>query len=135
METSAPRAARPARGEELELRVESLAQGGRGVARREDGFVVFVAGGLPGDRVRARVSRAKRGYAEATTVELIEPAADRVADKCVHDGEPCPGAPWQGLPYERQLEHKAAQVDEALRRLGGLDGFASEPIVPAASAW
>ena len=65
MEASTPRAARPARGEELELQVESLAQGGRGVARRADGFVVFVAGGLPGDRVRARVSRSKRGYAEA----------------------------------------------------------------------
>jgi 23S rRNA (uracil1939-C5)-methyltransferase len=135
METSTPRAARPARGEELELRVESLAQGGRGVARREDGFVVFVAGGLPGDRVLARVSRSKRGYAEAATVELLEPSADRVADTCVHDGEPCPGAPWQGLPYEQQLEQKAAQVDEALRRLGGLDGFSIEPIVPAVSQW
>ena len=135
MEASTPRAARPARGEELELQVESLAQGGRGVARRADGFVVFVAGGLPGDRVRARVSRSKRGYAEAATVEMLEPSADRVADTCVHDGEPCPGAPWQGLPYERQLEEKAAQVDEALTRLGGLDGFESEPIVPAASQW
>ncbi len=133
--TTTPRAARPARGEELELRVDSLAQGGRGVARRDDGFVVFVAGALPGDRVRARVSRAKKGYAEAATVELIEPSPDRVADTCSHQGEPCPGAPWQGLPYERQLEHKAAQVDEALRRLGGLDGFESEPIVPAVAEW
>ena len=135
MPATTPRAARPAPGEELELHVESLAQGGRGVARREDGFVVFVAGGLPGDRVRARVSRSKRGYAEAAAVELIEPSAERVADICRHEGESCPGAPWQGLPYDRQLEHKAAQVDEALRRLGGLDGFAMEPIVPAAAAW
>jgi 23S rRNA (uracil1939-C5)-methyltransferase len=135
MEASTPRAARPARGEELELQVESLAQGGRGVARRADGFVVFVAGGLPGDRVRARVSRSKRGYAEAATVEMLEPSADRVADTCVHDCQPCPGAPWQGLPYEQQLEQKAAQVDEALTRLGGLDGFESEPIVPAVSQW
>jgi 23S rRNA (uracil1939-C5)-methyltransferase len=127
--------ARPRRGDELELVVESLAQGGRGVARRDDGFVVFVAGGLPGDRVRVRISRSKRGYAEATTVELIEPSAERIADACVHDGEPCPGAPWQGLPYERQLEHKAAQVDEALRRLGGLDGFDLDQIVPAVAEW
>ena len=135
MEASTPRTARPARGEELELQVESLAQGGRGVARRADGFVVFVAGGLPGDRVRARVSRSKRGYAEAATVEMLEPSADRVADTCVHDGQPCPGAPWQGLSYEQQLGEKAAQVDEALTRLGGLDGFDSEPIVPAVSQW
>jgi 23S rRNA (uracil1939-C5)-methyltransferase len=135
METSTPRAARPRRGEELELRVDSLAQGGRGVARRDDGFVVFVAGGLPGDRVRVRVSKAKRGYAEASAVELLEASPERIADVCVHEGEPCPGAPWQGLAYERQLEEKAAQVDEALRRLGGLDGFESEAIVPAVSPW
>ena len=135
MEASTRRAARPTRGEELELRVESLAQGGRGVARRDDGFVVFVRRGLPGDRVRARVSRSKRGYAEATTVEMLDPGPNRIPDTCMHDGEPCPGAPWQGLPYERQLEQKAAQVDEALRRLGGLEGFESEPIVPATARW
>jgi 23S rRNA (uracil1939-C5)-methyltransferase len=135
MPASTSRAARPARGEELDLVVESLAQGGRGIARREDGFVVFVAGGLPGDRVRARVSKSKRGYAEAATVELLEPSPERVADTCAHEGEPCPGAPWQGLPYDRQLEQKAAQVDEALRRLGGLDGFESAPIVPAVARW
>jgi 23S rRNA (uracil1939-C5)-methyltransferase len=135
MPATTPRAARPAKGEELELRVESLAQGGRGVARREDGFVVFVSGGLPGDLVRARVSRSKRGYAEAASVELIEPSAERIADVCMHGGEPCPGAPWQGLPYEKQLEQKSGQVDEALRRLGGLEGFELEPIVPAIERW
>jgi 23S rRNA (uracil1939-C5)-methyltransferase len=135
MPATAEREARPRRGDELELSVESLAQGGRGIARRDDGFVVFIAGGLPGDRVRARISKSKRGYAEATAVELIEPSPERIADVCLHDGEPCPGAQWQGLPYERQLEHKAAQVDEALRRLGGLDGYELDPIVPAGERW
>ena len=54
------RAARPRRGDELELEIDSLAQGGRGVARTAEGFVVFVAGGLPGDRVRARVGKSKK---------------------------------------------------------------------------
>jgi 23S rRNA (uracil1939-C5)-methyltransferase len=125
---------RPRQGEELELEVDSLAQGGRGVARA-DGYVVFVAGGLPGDRVRARITRSKRDFGEAKAVELLRPSPDRVADRCVHDGEPCPGAPWQGMPYERQLEEKARQVDEALRRLGRLDGFELEPIEPALEEW
>src|SRR5215470_15664443 len=90
------------RGEELQLEIESLAFGGRGVARAE-GLVVFVAGALPGDRVRAEITKAKRRFAEARTVELLRPGADRVSDRCLHGGEPCPGAPWQGLPYERQL--------------------------------
>ena len=122
------------RGEQLEVEIDSLAFGGRGVARA-DGMVVFVAGALPGDRVRAEVTKAKRRFAEARAVELLRPGADRVADRCAHGGEPCPGAPWQGLPYERQLSHKQEQVGEALRRIGGLDGFELEPIEPALEQW
>ena len=53
----------------------------------------------------------------------------------MHEGEPCPGAPWQGLPYESQLAHKQEQVDEALPRIGGLDGFELEEIVAALEQW
>src|SRR5687767_8093739 len=113
-------APRPRTGEELVLDVDSIAQGGRGVARA-NGYVVFVSGALPGDRVRARLTKARRNFGEAQAVELVDPSAERIADRCVHDGEPCPGAPWQGLPYARQLDEKAKQVDEALRRLGGLE--------------
>jgi len=124
----------PRRGELLEVEIDSLAFGGRGVARAE-GFVVFVSGALPGDRVRAEVTKGKKRFAEARTVELLRPSADRVADVCIHGGEPCPGAPWQGLPYERQLAEKQAQVAEALGRLGGLEGFELEEIVAAEETW
>ena len=119
---------------EVELEVETLAYGGKGVARH-DGLVVFVESALPGDRVRAKVTKVRSGHAEAHTVELLAPGADRVADTCVHAQGPCPGAPWQGLPYELQLQHKAQQVDDALRRIGHLDGYELEPIVPAAQRW
>ena len=121
--------ARPSRGEQLELSVESLAYGGSGVARR-DGYVVFVAGGMPGDRVRAVVGKAKRAYAEARVVEVLEPSPDRIPEVAHH-----PGAAWQVLPYERQLEVKAEQVAEALTRIGRLEGFELEPIVPALEQW
>jgi 23S rRNA (uracil1939-C5)-methyltransferase len=127
-------AARRHRGEQLELEIDSLAFGGRGVARC-DGMVVFVSGGLPGDRVRAEITKAKKRFAEARAIELLSPGAERVADVCVHDGEPCPGAPWQGLAYERQLAHKSKQVEEALRRIGELDGFELEEIEPAIEQW
>jgi 23S rRNA (uracil1939-C5)-methyltransferase len=126
---------RPRRGDELELRIDSLAQGGRGVARTDTGFVLFVAGGLPGDVVRARVGKSKKSHAEATAIELIEAAPERIPDTCMHGSEPCSGSPWQGLPYELQLEHKAAQVAEALRRLGGFDDIEPEAIVPAVEQW
>ncbi|HVQ58773.1 MAG TPA: 23S rRNA (uracil(1939)-C(5))-methyltransferase RlmD [Solirubrobacterales bacterium] len=129
-----PAARGPRRGEMLEVEVESLAFGGRGVAKA-DGLVVFVAGALPGDRVRAEVTKGKKRFAEARTVELLKPGADRIADVCVHGGEPCPGAPWQGLAYERQLAAKSGQVEEALSRIGGLEGFELEEIVPAVEQW
>jgi 23S rRNA (uracil1939-C5)-methyltransferase len=125
---------RPARGESLLLEIESLAYGGKGIARR-DGYVVFVSGALPGDRVRAEVTRAKRGYAEARATEIVSPSPDRVPERCDHGGGPCPGAPWQALPYEEQLRHKQQQVDDALTRLGGLSGYELEPIEPAVEQW
>jgi 23S rRNA (uracil1939-C5)-methyltransferase len=116
---------RPKPGEELELRIESLAHGGAGVGRA-DGFVVFVRGAVPGDRVRARVSKAKRSFAEADVAELLEPSPERVEPAAPH-----PGAPWQVLPYERQLAEKESQVRDALERLGGFEAPPVETIVPA----
>jgi 23S rRNA (uracil1939-C5)-methyltransferase len=121
---------RPAVGDELVLRIASLAFGGDGVARTDAGYVVFVAGGFPGDLVRARVHDRKRSHAHARVSELIEAGPDRVPPLADH-----PGAPWQVLRYERQLEVKQAQVDDALRRIGGLDGFALDPIVAAVERW
>jgi 23S rRNA (uracil1939-C5)-methyltransferase len=124
-----PTKTRPERGQELELTVDALAFGGAGVARL-DGYVVFVRDAVPGDRVRAVVTKRKKAYAEARTVALLEPGPERVPAVADH-----PGAPWQVLPYERQLAVKAEQVDDALRRIGRLDGFEYEPIVPAVEQW
>jgi 23S rRNA (uracil1939-C5)-methyltransferase len=122
-------ALRPQRGAELDLRIDGLAFGGNGVARA-DGYVVFVQGGMPGDRVRAVLTKRKKAYGEARAVEILEPSPDRIEPVADH-----PGAPWQVLPYERQLEVKAEQVDDALRRIGKLDGYELEPIVSAVEQW
>ena len=116
-------------GEEVELRVDSLAYGGNGVGRL-DGFVVFVRGGLPGDLVRARATKVKRGFAEATRTALLEPGQDRVAAPCRHFGV-CGGCRFQDYAYEKQLAAKEAQVHDALVRLGGFTEPPVEPIVPA----
>jgi 23S rRNA (uracil1939-C5)-methyltransferase len=127
---SAPTTTRPERGQELDLRVERLAHGGAGVARLE-GYVVFVSGGVPGDLVRAVVTKRKRGYAEARATEILEPSPDRIEPAAPGH----PGTQWQVLPYDTQLEVKAEQVEDALRRIGKLDGFEMEPIVPAVDQW
>jgi 23S rRNA (uracil1939-C5)-methyltransferase len=120
---------RPRNGEQLELRVESLAYGGAGVARL-DGYVLFVRGAVPGDRVRALVTKSKRQYAEARATELLEPSPERIEPRAPH-----PGAPWQVLPYERQLEEKERQVRDALERIGGFDEPPVGSIVPAVEPW
>ncbi len=121
--------ARPERGQELELTIDDLAFGGNGVARL-DGYVLFVQGAIPGDKVRAVVTKRKRHYGEARTLEVIAPSPDRVDPIADH-----PGAPWQVIPYEKQLAIKQAQVHDALTRIGKLEGFELEEIVPAVEQW
>ena len=129
MESASSLASRPRPGDELELTVDSLAFGGAGVARL-DGYVVFVSGAVPGDTVRAVIGKSKRGYAEARTLEVLRPSSERLAPVAEH-----PGAPWQILPYERQVEIKHDQVDDALRRLGHLDGYELQPMLASTQPW
>ncbi|MEV4421721.1 23S rRNA (uracil(1939)-C(5))-methyltransferase RlmD [Patulibacter sp. NPDC049589] len=124
------RAPRPHRGAQLELRVETLAHGGNGIARTPDGWVVFVRGGIPGDVVLGTITKRKKDYGEAVIDEVLEPSPERIPAVAPH-----PGAPWQVLPYERQLEIKAGQVEDALRRLGGHTDVEIEPIVPSVEQW
>jgi 23S rRNA (uracil1939-C5)-methyltransferase len=122
-----------ARDDELELEIESLAYGGNGVARM-NGFVVFVRRGLPGDKVRARVTKVQRRHAEALAVEVLEPSPQRVEAPCDHYPA-CGGCRFQDLDYQAQVAAKEAQVRDALVRIGGLPEPPLEPIVPAASVF
>jgi 23S rRNA (uracil1939-C5)-methyltransferase len=119
------------RDDEVELQVDSLAYGGNGVARL-NGFVVFVRRGLPGDRVRARVTKVKRGFAEALTTEVLEPSPQRVDAPCAHYPA-CGGCRFQDLAYESQAAAKEMQVRDAFTRIAGIHEPPLEPILPAAS--
>ena len=122
-------AAPVSRDEELELSIDSLAYGGNGVARL-NGFVVFVRRGLPGDVVRARVTKVKRNHAEALAVDVVTPSPLRVEAPCRHYPA-CGGCRFQDLAYESQVAAKEEQVADALRRIGGIPEPPLEPIVPA----
>src|SRR5215216_6543298 len=101
-------AAPVAKDQELELKIDSLAYGGNGVARL-NGFVVFVRRGLPDDTVRARVTQVKRNHAEALAVEVVEPGPARVDAPCAHYPA-CGGCRFQDLAYEEQVRAKEEQV-------------------------
>lgn len=116
-------------GDVVEVTIDRLAQGGRGVARHE-GFVLFVGRSLPGDRVRARVTKVKRSFADAIAEEVLETGPDSRIPPCPYVGS-CGGCPWQRLDYPAQLRVKEAQVREAIERIGGVEDPPMHPIVAA----
>ncbi len=124
---------RPHKGDILELPVDTLAFGGKGVARIDD-FVVFVGGAVPGDVARVSLTRIKKRYAEARLLELIEPSPDRIGARCPSFGA-CGGCAWQNLDYKVQLDYKARQVRESLEHLGGLRDFHLLPALGMADPW
>jgi 23S rRNA (uracil1939-C5)-methyltransferase len=124
---------RPDRGSEVEVRIDSLAFGGRGVARLGE-FVLFVDRALPGDRVLARVTKVKRNYGEAVAISTFEQGPDRVAAPCPHFGA-CGGCRFQDLDYEAQLRWKAIQIRDVLERIGRQRDFVLDEIVGAARTY
>lgn len=110
-------------GSTVELRIDDLAFGGRGIARL-DGLVVFVDGAIPGQRVRAVVQKRKRQYAEAAATEVLERSPFEVEPVCPHFGS-CGGCKLQNMTYEKQVEYKVQQIRDLLKRIGG---FESPPV-------
>ena len=126
----APIKTRVERGDELELTVDSLAFGGAGVARH-DGYVVFVRDAMPGDRVRAVVTKRKKAYAEARTVALLEPGPSASTPVAGAPGRAVAGAALRAPARDQGR----AGASDALQRIGRLDGYELEPIVPAVEQW
>lgn len=103
----------------FEARIESFAHDGRGVSH-VDGKAVFVDGALPGEEVRFVYTHIRRDFAEGRAVEILAPAADRVAPRCAHFGI-CGGCSLQHLAEDSQIREKQALLLEQFRRLGKVE--------------
>ncbi len=112
----------------LELDLTDIAFGGAAIGRQE-GEVVFVPFGLPGERVRIRPQRQRRNFLEAELVDVLDPAPGRVDPPCPYFGA-CGGCQWQHATYELQLAMKRMVVVDQLRRIGGFAG-AEDLVRPA----
>ena len=121
--------AKPRRGDTIELDIADLAFGGEAVGR-VDGYVVFVRGGVPGDRLRVRVVEARSRFGRAVLEAVLTPSPDRVEAPCPYFGA-CGGCRLQHVAYPAQLAFKAKQVRDCLERLGGLGPFELRPILAA----
>ena len=121
--------AKPRRGDGVELTIDDLAFGGEGVGR-VNGYVIFVRGAIPGDRVRAKIVEARARYGRALVEAIETPSPDRVTAPCPYFGR-CGGCRLQHLAYPAQLRFKEKQVRDCLERLGALAPFELRPILPA----
>ena len=92
---------------------------------RLDGQIVLVAGAIPGERVRARLDSRRGGVLFATTVDVIEPSADR---RPPGDDPACGGRQFAHIAAPRQLTLKAEIVRDAFRRIAHLDLPADLPV-------
>lgn len=109
---------KPKRGQEFTAEVVDLAYGGAGVVRL-DGPVAMVRGAFPGERVRLRILRKRKGVYEGELIEVLEPSAHREPPACPHVAI-CGGCGLQGLGAREQTRWKARQAKELLRRIGGV---------------
>ncbi len=117
------------RGQTIELDIEKFADKGKSLAR-VDGYVVFVRGAVPGDRIKAYIYKTKKSYAEAALDELIEPSDLRTEPRCRY-ADTCGGCSWQHVDYDAQLDAKRQSVEEAFQHQGGFEGIEVPPTLGA----
>lgn len=119
--------------EEIELRVDKFADKGKCLSRF-DGFVIFMEGVIPGERVRVKIHKVKKKYADAKLISIIEASPLRVEPQCMHFGT-CGGCKWQHVVYESQLEAKRQTVSDAIVNIGGFKGIDVKDTIPSPSIY
>ncbi len=112
-------------GDLHDVTFETLAYGGEALGHLADGRVVFVPYALPGERARVRLVQEQARFARGELVELLQPSAERIKPRCKHFGS-CGGCHYQHMSYERQLEAKAAILQDQLQRIGKI---ANPPVI------
>jgi len=111
------------------LDIESIAFEGVAVARHE-GRVFFVKGGLPQEKVIAKILRKKKSYVEAQVEEILIKSDERIEPVCEHFGV-CGGCSWQNLNYSSQLFWRKKHIEDAFQRIGKITpGVIFEPMMP-----
>ena len=117
------------KGETLALNIDSLAYGGRGVARH-DQCVIFVDKALPYQQVNAFIYKKRRGYGEARILDILKESEKRTDPVCEHFSH-CGGCAHQHLDYTEQIEQKRKQIEDIFSRQAGIKDFQVSAIIPA----
>ena len=115
-------------GEKCRVMIDDLAFGGEGVAR-PDGFVIFVPFVIPGEVVDIEITEAKKSFARARLLDVVESSKNRVKPQCDVFAV-CGGCQYQHIDYQTQVGVKHKQVSDLFQRLGGIDPKLVRPLVP-----
>jgi len=118
------------KGEIKTFKIEDLAHGGDGVARAENGMAVFISLTLPGDLVRAEITKIKKDYAFAKLVEIIEAGAGRIKAPCPVYNE-CGGCQLQHIDYRSELEFKKNNIKQLVNRIAEIEDFKLNDVLAA----
>jgi len=120
-------------GDVINIDIEGTGYRGEGVGRLAK-FVVFVPDTVPGEQVSCKVTEVKKNFARASLLHVIRPSPARIDPYC-SDFTLCGGCHYQHIEYSKQLQIKAEQLDQALRRIGKLDGYHLRPIIGMDNPW
>jgi 23S rRNA (uracil1939-C5)-methyltransferase len=118
----------------FDLILEKLTYGGDAMGRLPDQRAVFVPFGLPGERIRVKLTEEKKNFARGEIVEILEPSPDRIEAKCIHFGK-CGGCHYQNLRYEKQLQAKTDILIDQLKRIGKIDNPPVQQMVACPTPW
>jgi 23S rRNA (uracil1939-C5)-methyltransferase len=125
------------RSSEIAVPLEAMTYGGEAIGR-VDGKIIFVQGGIAGERVRAAVTDDRRRFARARVVEVIDASPHRVRPRCPHfgfDPTSCGGCQWQHIDTAAQMRFKADIVREQLERIGRIERASVRETIPSPDAW
>ena len=113
----------------LTVTIEDMGHDGEGIGK-VDGYTVFVKDTVIGDKVQAKIMKAKKNYGYARLVEIMEPSKDRVEPRCAYARQ-CGGCQIQALSYEKQLAYKQQKIANNLIRIGGFqkEEIPMQPII------
>lgn len=115
--------------------VEKLIFEGKGLARLDDGRVVFVIGDvLPDEKVEVEVFKVKKDYLEARLVKRLSESDKRISAKCEYFGK-CGGCNYQSLSYENQLSVKSAIFEETVQKILKNIDYSINPIIASELQW
>ena len=112
--------------EELRLNIENFSNLGYGIARLE-GQVVFVSNACPGDEVDVKIDKVCKNYVYASTQKVITPSPHRSEPVCPLQ-KVCGSCQLGFIDYEYQLELKRQNVEDAMRKIGGLEVEVNQPV-------